>query len=110
MRAEFPGLSTQGAGLRWLLARWFNAARSAVVQAGPDGSAQPERRPSVVGKPVLETSFDDGATWQPIKVKHGSAKVKTPRTTGFVSLRVTVSGTAGDAVRQTIIRAYGVRS
>ncbi|MEV6041610.1 hypothetical protein AB0L65_61655, partial [Nonomuraea sp. NPDC052116] len=60
----------------------------------------------------LEMSADDGATWRPVPVtRTGSgwtAMLTNPPTAGFVSLRATVTDTAGDGVTQTITRAYAV--
>ena len=60
----------------------------------------------------LSYSTDDGATWQPSKVKaeHGGydATVRNPDS-GFVSLRVKAWDTDGNQVEQTLIRAYAVR-
>ncbi|MDR8409472.1 hypothetical protein MTP10_12045 [Nonomuraea sp. 3-1Str] len=57
-------------------------------------------------------SADDGATWRDVataRAGHGwSARLTNPSTAGFVSLRATVTGFAGDAVTQTITRAYAV--
>lgn len=42
-----------------------------------------------------------------MEAKDGTAKVKNPRTDGFVSLQATVADAAGSRVRQIILRAYG---
>lgn len=60
----------------------------------------------------LSYSTDDGATWQPAKVKAKhrgyDATVRNPDS-GFVSLRVKAWDTDGNQVEQTLIRAYAVR-
>jgi hypothetical protein len=68
-----------------------------------------------VGKvhtPTVEVSYDDGRTWRraPVKRDHDGwrATVDHPRNAEFVSLRSTVTGSGGDAQRQTIIRAYAL--
>ncbi|MEN3362098.1 MAG: hypothetical protein V7637_6080 [Mycobacteriales bacterium] len=61
----------------------------------------------------VEVSDDDGKTWQraPLSGKGGSrvAHLVHPRTAGFVSLRAAATDRAGNAVSETIIRAYAVR-
>ncbi|MER6581702.1 hypothetical protein [Nonomuraea sp. NPDC001023] len=60
----------------------------------------------------LEMSADDGATWHDVMVARAgrgwSARLTNPSTAGFVSLRAAVTGSAGHAVTQMIIRAYAV--
>jgi hypothetical protein len=74
-----------------------------------NGSAQP----GPVGKPVVEASFDDGKTWVPVRVtrQHGRCTVTVDHPAGarFVSLRASVSERDGNAVEQTILRAYAIR-
>ncbi|MGW5237716.1 S8 family serine peptidase [Monashia sp. NPDC004114] len=59
---------------------------------------------------TVEASFDDGQTWQQLVVdRRGEmavASVQHPTGSGFVSLRASATDTAGNTVRQTIIRAY----
>ncbi|MBE8518930.1 S8 family serine peptidase [Amycolatopsis sp. H6(2020)] len=58
----------------------------------------------------VETSTDDGTTWQPVPAARigngGLAVVHNPDGEGFVSLRITARDTDGNAVTQTVIRAY----
>ncbi|MEU4226803.1 S8 family serine peptidase [Nonomuraea sp. NPDC026600] len=60
----------------------------------------------------LEMSADDGATWRGVPVtRTGSgwtAMLTNPPAAGFVSLRATVTDSAGDGVTQTITRAYAI--
>jgi hypothetical protein len=60
---------------------------------------------------LVEYSFDDGATWQPAPVTRDGDrwKVNLPGGTGFASLRTTATDTSGNAVTETVIRAYRVR-
>ncbi len=62
---------------------------------------------------TVRVSYDDGATWQPVPlVKFGDrwlAAVKHPRDAKFVSLRASAKDRDGNAVEQTIIRAYGLK-
>ncbi|KOX28744.1 hypothetical protein ADK67_11235 [Saccharothrix sp. NRRL B-16348] len=66
-----------------------------------------------VAKPAVQVSFDDGTTWRPAPlVKVGGrwlAAVVHPAGAKFVSLKAQARDAAGNAVDQTIIRAYGLR-
>ncbi|GAB2962093.1 S8 family serine peptidase [Saccharothrix stipae] len=66
-----------------------------------------------VAKPAVQVSFDDGRTWRPAPlVKVGQrwlAAVVHPAGAKFVSLKAQARDAAGNAVDQTIIRAYGLR-
>jgi hypothetical protein len=61
---------------------------------------------------TVEVSYDDGATWHPAPVVwSGQNRVVTlrhPAAAGFVSLRAASTDTAGNTVKQTIIRAYRI--
>jgi hypothetical protein len=77
-----------------------------VSAAHQEGAARvPVRRMTV------DVSYDDGASWQPVKVAADGSrwKVNVPGGTGFASLRATAADTAGNAVTETVIRAYRVR-
>ncbi|MGW3962394.1 S8 family serine peptidase [Amycolatopsis sp. NPDC005003] len=58
----------------------------------------------------VEASTDDGAKWTPVPTARigngGLAVVRNPAGEGFVSLRITARDTDGNAVSQTVIRAY----
>jgi subtilisin family serine protease len=62
----------------------------------------------------VQASFDDGATWQPVRLHgHGLqrfALVDHPRGAGFVSLKATAADSNGNRVEQTIVRAYKLRA
>jgi subtilisin family serine protease len=62
---------------------------------------------------TVETSADDGRTWQTVPVAPSGtgwvATVAHPATAGFVSLRASAADGAGNSVVQTIVRAYAVR-
>jgi subtilisin family serine protease len=61
------------------------------------------------GKPHVEVSYDDGATWTALTVdEHGRYWLDAPKGATFASLRVTASDSAGNSVDQTIIRAVGL--
>jgi hypothetical protein len=86
------------------------------------GDARPGRQslgvravhlPGVVGAgkatvSSVAVSYDDGATWRPVPVSAGVVRFTPPRGAAFVSLRVTASDTAGNAIEQEVIRAYGL--
>ena len=66
-----------------------------------------------VRKPSLEVSFDEGKSWRtvPLSASSGAwwtADFGAPKR-GAVSLRLSGHDGRGNAVRQTIIRAYGLR-
>ncbi|GAA3482898.1 hypothetical protein [Streptomyces yanii] len=68
---------------------------------------------AAIGKPSLAVSYDDGATWQrPELDRDGSGwrtALHTPKSAGFVTLRVTARDAAGNSVSQTLTRAFGLR-
>jgi hypothetical protein len=59
----------------------------------------------------VEVSFDEGATWRAVPViRHGDGyRALVPAGQGSVSLRVHATDSAGNAVTQTVIRAYGLK-
>ncbi|MEV4056504.1 S8 family serine peptidase [Amycolatopsis sp. NPDC049688] len=62
-------------------------------------------------KLAVETSTDDGRTWQPAPTvrtgDHWTVVVRNPAS-GFVSLRAKASDDDGNTVQQTVIRAYAI--
>ncbi|MGP4047800.1 S8 family serine peptidase [Streptomyces sp. 2A115] len=54
-------------------------------------------------------SYDDGTSWKAVKVKHGKAELKHPKGAEFVSLRVRAADRNGNAVDQTVLRAFGLK-
>ncbi len=68
--------------------------------------------PSITSAAV-EVSFDDGATWKRLPIVRFRARalglVVHPRGASYVSLRGSASDAQGNAVEQTIIRAYALR-
>lgn len=88
------------------LAGTARAGRQCVgVRAATLPGAVGAGRPSVSSVAV---SYDDGATWQPASLSDGAARFTPPRSAAFVSLRVTATDTAGNAIEQEVIRAYGL--
>jgi subtilisin family serine protease len=58
---------------------------------------------------TVEVSFDDGETWREVPVfARAFALVKHPTGDGFVSFRATATDTEGNAVAETIVRAYQI--
>lgn len=61
----------------------------------------------------VEASFDDGATWSRLPLLRDGARavalVLHPRAATHVSLRGTASDVEGNAVEQTIVRAYALK-
>jgi subtilisin family serine protease len=86
------------------------AGRTVAISIGIDrqaGSAATRNKSLTV-----EVSYDDGRTWKRVTVR-GSGDARTavvahPATAGFVSLRATAADTAGNTVKQTVIRAYRI--
>ncbi|MGW3664704.1 S8 family serine peptidase [Streptomyces sp. NPDC005141] len=68
---------------------------------------------AAIGKPSLEVSYDDGATWQRSELdRHGHAwrtALHAPKSARFVTLRSTAKDNADNSVSQTITRAFGLR-
>jgi subtilisin family serine protease len=54
-------------------------------------------------------SYDDGTSWKEVKVKHGEAELKHPKGATSVSLRVRAADRNGNAVDQTVLRAFGLK-
>ncbi|WP_225994257.1 S8 family serine peptidase [Streptomyces sp. SS1-1] len=68
---------------------------------------------SAIGKAGLEVSYDDGATWHEMPLTRTSAgwhtTLKAPQKASYVAVRATASDDRGNAVKQTIIRAFGLK-
>ncbi len=92
----------------------FNRARAGVRAALPfTVERQPGPEYGRLRVATVEASFDDGRTWRRLPVAgHGDTRVATvkhPGQPGFVSLRAIAADSRGNAVEQTIIRAYAIR-
>jgi hypothetical protein len=66
-----------------------------------------------VSQASAEVSFNDGTTWTPASVTslgRGTFRVTVtdPDTSGYASVRITLSDGAGDTLRQTIIHAWAL--
>ncbi|MDX3234201.1 S8 family serine peptidase [Streptomyces sp. ME03-5709C] len=63
-----------------------------------------------IGEIGLELSYDDGRTWHRSACgSDGRFRLDAPHKASFVSLRATAKDSAGNAVHQTVIRAFGLR-
>jgi hypothetical protein len=69
-------------------------------------------RPPRVRRPSIEVSYNDGVTWANVRVKHKGhhweAILNHPRCAEYVSFRATIRDFDGNAVEQTVIRAYAL--
>ncbi|MDQ1064922.1 S8 family serine peptidase [Streptomyces canus] len=54
-------------------------------------------------------SYDDGTSWKEVKVKRGELELTHPKSATFVSLRVRAADRNGNAVDQTVLRAFGLK-
>jgi subtilisin family serine protease len=63
-----------------------------------------------IGPVTLEVSYDDGKTWQKTALDgSGEVGLHAPPKAQFVSLRANARDTAGNAITQTVIHAFGLR-
>lgn len=66
-----------------------------------------------VHTPTVQVSYDDGHTWRSADVvlngRQWQVRVTHPAHARFVALRAATRDNSGNAVRQTIIRAYALR-
>ncbi|HTV25252.1 MAG TPA: hypothetical protein VMG12_41445, partial [Polyangiaceae bacterium] len=69
--------------------------------------------PPDVTQPSVEVSYDDGATWTTAPVEPTAtgwdAFLDHPKHAEYVSLRTSTHDTAGNAVEQTLFRAYALK-
>ncbi len=71
---------------------------------------QPGAKTSRATVRAVEVSFDDGRTWQRAAVSGDRVTVPAGGVAGgFASLRATATDTAGNAVTETVVRAYALR-
>jgi hypothetical protein len=73
-------------------------------------AAQPTSSPGSLSTITVQYSLNDGTSWTNATLTgsgaNRTARVNHPSGSGFVSLRATVTDSAGNAVTQTMIRAY----
>ncbi|GAA4014157.1 S8 family serine peptidase [Streptomyces plumbiresistens] len=73
-------------------------------------SVRDQHKSITTGQLKAWVSYDDGTTWKEVKVRHGKAEIKHPKNgAGFVSLRVRAADRDGNAVDQTVVRAFGLK-
>jgi hypothetical protein len=117
-----PGAPAAGSVMPPLLAM---RARGAVDlnDTAPAGRVFPltlhaQRQPGLPAAAIpvieVEASFDDGATWEPVRVVRPAfedpviALVRHPAAEAFVSLRIRAADSEGNSVSQTVIWAYRI--
>jgi len=88
-----------------------NSAPAATTFSVPlTAAAQPTSSPGSLSTVSVQYSLNDGASWTNATLTgfgaNRTARVNHPSGSGFVSLRATVTDSAGNAVTQTMIRAY----
>ena len=54
-------------------------------------------------------SYDDGASWKAVRVEKGEARFRPAKGAASVSLRVRAADRDGNAVDQTVLRAFGLK-
>ncbi|WP_427919477.1 S8 family serine peptidase [Streptomyces sp. cg40] len=54
-------------------------------------------------------SYDDGASWKSVHVEKGEARFRPAKGAASVSLRVRATDRDGDAIDQTVLRAFGLK-
>ncbi|XUL91782.1 S8 family serine peptidase [Streptomyces galilaeus] len=54
-------------------------------------------------------SYDDGASWKEVSVKKGEARFRPAKGAASVSLRVRATDRDGNAIDQTVLRAFGLK-
>lgn len=68
---------------------------------------------SAIRKAGLEVSYDDGATWHRMSLTRTQAgwhtTLKAPHKASYVAVRATASDDRGNVVKQTVIRAFGLK-
>ncbi|MFB6709592.1 S8 family serine peptidase [Streptomyces sp. NPDC056333] len=63
-----------------------------------------------IGAVGLELSYDDGRTWHKVACGNdGRFRLDAPKKASYVSMRTSAKDSAGNAIHQTVIRAFGLR-
>ncbi|MYW62952.1 S8 family serine peptidase [Streptomyces sp. SID8379] len=92
------------------------AARGATTRVDVAVQRAPGAATATVDPAQLQVSWDDGATWHPVKLtaaRHGKAPhadLTAPGDASYATLRVTASASDGSAVTQTVTRAFRVNA
>ncbi len=86
--------------------------RTAITKLPFTLTPQPGATVGKVGKPVVELSGDGGTTWQRATVvtqRNGFVAIAATPPGATVSLRARATDSAGNAIEQTVLDAYGLR-
>jgi hypothetical protein len=90
-----------------------SAASGQVVEFHVSVRRQPDAAQTDLAALTVDVSYDDGGTWQPVTLRRDGdrwlATVTHPDVAGYVSLRATATDSAGNTVKQRIVRAYRIR-
>jgi subtilisin family serine protease len=90
-----------------------SAASGQVVEFPVSVRRQPDAAQTDLAALTVDVSYDDGGTWQPVTLRRDGdrwlATVTHPDVAGYVSLRATATDSAGNTVKQRIVRAYRIR-
>jgi subtilisin family serine protease len=106
--------------LPFLDVRWslplddHNRAAAGTVRGGVTVATQPGAKASRTRSVTVEVSYDEGATWRKATVTRSGDRfdVRIPAggtSGGYASLRATAEDSAGNAVTETVVRAYAIR-
>jgi subtilisin family serine protease len=91
-----------------------NRAAVGALTGGLRVATQPGAKSSPVRSVTVDVSYDDGATWRHATVTRAGTgwQVRVPgggAAGGYASLRASATDSAGNAVTETVIRAYALR-
>jgi hypothetical protein len=92
----------------------YNRAAAGKRQYVPVTVRHADSEPLRLSTLTVEVSFDDGRTWKKVRVTAGSggnwlADIYHPTGKTYVSLRTRAVDDDGNTVKQTTIRAYGLK-
>ncbi|MEU8382539.1 hypothetical protein [Streptosporangium sp. NPDC048865] len=90
----------------------FRVSRSAALTVVPSHLPGGPKS-STIRSGELQVSYDDGATWRTRRLTRTGdgwrARLGAPAGARYVSLRAAAEDDRGNAVEQTIVRAFGLR-
>jgi hypothetical protein len=93
----------------------YNRASAGKRQYVPVIVRRADDGPPQVRSLTVEVSFNDGSTWKKVRVTRSQAdggwlaEISHPTGKKYVSLRTRAVDNQGNAVKETIIRAYGLK-